>query len=282
VVTEAELDKFALKQPPVFTRLPRFSPIAVRLMALVADDEIKFSEIAKLISADPSLSSEVLRLANSPLYRMRTEIKSILHGLSMVGLNAIRNMVLTSSVWHMVSAARRPDLVRMAWRHNLATALLCEEMADRRMEKNTAYTAGLMHGIGQLALIGAYANEYGCVLQYVADQHARLMDAERIVFGVDHCQVGRNLLTEWRLPGQLVESAGGHHYPQAANFETTVVVHAACRTADHFGFQVRVASSDFIESPSELPEMAMRLLQNPAVIDRLLERINSIECSLQL
>lgn len=280
-MTEIQLEKFSLKQAPVFTRLPRFSPIAVRLMALVADEEVKFSEIAKLISADPSLSGEVLRLANSPLFRMRTEIKSILHALSMVGLNAIRTMVLTSSVWRMISAAGRTDLVRMAWRHNLAAALLCEEMADRRTEKNTAYTAGLMHGVGQLALIGAYPNEYSCVLQYVTEEHKRLTECERIVFGTDHCEVGQKLLAEWRLPAQLIESAGSHHRPELAKFETTLLVHAACLTANHIGFQIRVSGSEFNETNYNLPDIAVRLLENPTVLDRLMDRINSIECSLQ-
>ena len=49
-------------------RLPAFSPVAVRLMALVADENVSFKEVAKLISLDPALSGETLRMANSGLF----------------------------------------------------------------------------------------------------------------------------------------------------------------------------------------------------------------------
>ena len=63
-------------------RLPSFSPVAVRLMAMVADENVCFKEVAKLISLDPALSGETLRMANSGLYGRRQEIQSVLHAIA--------------------------------------------------------------------------------------------------------------------------------------------------------------------------------------------------------
>src|ERR1051326_7517991 len=70
-------------------RLPAFSPIALRLMALVADENVSFKEVAKLIALDPSLSGETLRLANSSLYGRRQPVQSILHAIAMVGIHGL-------------------------------------------------------------------------------------------------------------------------------------------------------------------------------------------------
>ena len=88
-------------------RLPTFSPIAVRLMGMVADENVSFKEVAKLISLDPSLSGETLRMANSGLYARRQEIHSVLHAIAIVGLHQVTHIVLTAALGEAFRTARR-------------------------------------------------------------------------------------------------------------------------------------------------------------------------------
>src|SRR5689334_6099125 len=80
-------------------RLPAFSPVAVRLMALVSDENVCFKEVAKLIALDPALASETLRMANSGLFSRRQEIVSVLHAIAIVGLERLTHLAVTAALW---------------------------------------------------------------------------------------------------------------------------------------------------------------------------------------
>jgi len=67
-------------------RLPAFSPIAIKLMVMVSDENVSFKEVAKLFSADPVLTGQVLQLANSGMYgRQVAPVQSVLHAMATLG-----------------------------------------------------------------------------------------------------------------------------------------------------------------------------------------------------
>ena len=107
-----------------------FPAVACHLMKLVdGATKVDFGEVSRVLMADAAFSSQVLRVANSALFGARYEIKSILQALCVVGVDRLHDLVVTIALKDYVGRGDNLFLDR-CWRHNLATALWCEALAD--------------------------------------------------------------------------------------------------------------------------------------------------------
>jgi len=221
-------------------RIPAFPPIVLRLLDLLARDDVEIRELVALISSDPAFSAQILRVANSPLFGFRSRIDSLQSALVVLGLRRVRSFSLTvATANHMQTALRIEELSR-CWRHMLACALLTEELARscNRFE-DRAYTAGLLHDVGRLGLLLAYPKEYAEMLRSSGRNSLELLDYEKQTLGMDHCEAGRALAEYWCLPPDFQIIAARHHDPQAnAEVDLLTLVHLGCRLADSLGFWV--------------------------------------------
>lgn len=225
--------------------IPPFPPIAAKLLQLVSDKDIEIHRVVELIRADPGFSSEVLRLANSPLHALLRRVESLQEALVVIGLDRLKRLVVTvASRAYAKEFLARPELHR-CWRHMLACGLLAEEIARAcSIDADQAYTAGLMHDAGRLGLLVACSNDYADLLrdadlEGAADDTTFLLNREREKFGIDHCEAGQELAEKWGLPETFVLIAGRHHDRHyGAEFGLLDVVALGCRLADSLGFGV--------------------------------------------
>lgn len=220
------------------SKLPTFPSVAVRVMQLISLDSISFVQVADLLKTDASLSTVVLRSANSPMFGARGEIKSIPLALVTLGIDRVSLLILTTSIFRMVPGGLARNIVRPWWRHNLATALLCKHLTPDGMVDEYNYMCGLLHSIGQLALWEAFPNQYSNVLQTALQQGVCTCEAERTNFGVDHCELGAALLKKWNIPTEMIDAAAHHHDPENASSRFTETVAVSCQVANRLGFTV--------------------------------------------
>jgi HD-like signal output (HDOD) protein len=107
-----------------------FPPAACKLIRLINNEKVDFRDVSNVIAADAAFSSQVLRLANSALIGGRYEIASVLQALSVVGVDRLRDLVVTVALKNFMGDTDNACLLR-CWRHNLATAFWCEKLAAR-------------------------------------------------------------------------------------------------------------------------------------------------------
>ena len=255
-------------------RLPAFSPVAIRLMSLVADENVSFKEVAKLISIDPALSGETLRMANSGLFGRRQPVQSVLHAIAMVGLNRLTRIAVTAALWRGVPNRTSP-FMKAWWRHSVAAALIAEHTAVLPIDH--AYTAGLLHGIGQLALIEHAGQDYADLVNTAVSAGLDLEEAERAAFGTDHAELAGFILEAWHLPDSVRIAAALHHWPNRGG-TLTEAVQIGCTVAEHIGFGAcgchrLLASADF-------PPAIAEVLGNAPLLDVFATEVNGVECSL--
>jgi HD-like signal output (HDOD) protein len=232
-----------LKQPDrkgLLARIPAFPPIVLRLLDLLARDNIEIRELVALISSDPAFSAQILRVANSPLFGFRSQIDSLQSALVVLGLRRIRSLCMTvATANHMKGVLHIEELAR-CWRHMLACALLTDELARSCSAfEDRAYTAGLLHDVGRLGLLLAYPEEYAEVLRHAEHNALELLDIEHRELGMDHCEAGRALAEQWGLPPDFRIVAARHHDPPGDSaLSLLTLVHLGCRLADSLGFWV--------------------------------------------
>jgi len=255
-------------------RLPALSPSALRLLTLLADPRTSFKEIARLIALDPVLTGEVLRLANSGLYGRRYEVRSVLQAIAMLGVGSLGQIAVTAALWR--GLPRLPhSYVREWWRHSIAAALVARQSAEDP-SRDFAYTAALLHGVGQLALFMDAPQAYPGLVERAYVNELDLLEVERETFGVDHAALAGQLLDAWGLPPQLREAVAKHH-DAGACAGLVLAVQTGCAGAEYAGFG-RCGCYRCLGSAVSGP--LVELLAGNYVRETLISEINQIECSL--
>jgi putative nucleotidyltransferase with HDIG domain len=259
--------------------LPPFSAVAIQLQVL-ADEDLCIADTAEMIKADAALSADVLRLANSPLFGIRQTVSGVLHAIAMLGLNRVKTLVITAALRSFGNPARGTAALERCWRHNLACALICEDLADKVcLDPDAAYTAGLLHDIGRCGMLGVWTARYCRLLDEGARDSLSMLTLERRELGIDHAAAGGFLLRDWRLPELLIRVAELHHHtPQPGAADFVGMVHCACGLADRMGFAAspRNSADDVaVDVPQPWRDILGGLPEEFAF--GVAERINSLE-----
>ena len=239
LTTDTDVRFWALRE------LPPFPAIATKLLRLFANDDVEIRDVVNLIRADTAFSSELLRVANSPIYGLRSQVSSVQHAVVILGFDRMRSFAMTISMKNFLRTAMRIDVLRRVWRHSLACALVAEELAPLfwkngdRTSRDRAYTAGLLHNLGRLALLVKYPQEYANLLAVVSENPYDVLETERQLFDIDHCEAGGWLAKAWTFPQEIADAAVGHHDPPVMG-ETDLLnlVRTAALLTDWMGFDV--------------------------------------------
>ncbi len=175
--------------------------------------------IGAVVGEDAGLTMRLLRIVNSSLYGFPSKIETISRAITLVGVEELRDLTLATSVIQLFdSLPTEFTNMESYWRHSLATAICCRLIAEHRNESNIErfFVGGLLHDVGSLALWVHGAQRAKRIARRCQSSGCQLRDAERAVLSFDHTDVGRELLTMWRLPQSLVESVYCHHMPKRA------------------------------------------------------------------
>ncbi|GAB4318440.1 MAG: hypothetical protein Kow0074_07640 [Candidatus Zixiibacteriota bacterium] len=218
-------------------RLPTPPVVFSQINRVLTNPQASAYDVAKIIAEDPATSARVLRMANSAYYGLSQPVVSVRQAVVILGMEAIRSLVLSSSVMEAFKGAAPDDEYQENfWRHSLATASAARvlhgfKLSDQVMRGGEeGFSAGLLHDIGKMVLVWQLPELYARVTSHpdfgvVDDQHV-----EREVMGVTHGEIGGYLAGRWNLPESLCLAITHHHDLDAStggNCRLAKVVHVA-------------------------------------------------------
>jgi HD-like signal output (HDOD) protein len=194
------------------TEMPPYRPVAVQLLRLAGEHAVSLPRIVNLLRTDPVLTLGLLRIANSALFSGGREITDVVHAVAFLGLDLVRSLAAAAATRALIDE-RHGRLMLACWRHSLATALTCKRLSGfAGLEPERCYTAGLIHDVGQLAMLRVLP-EYEQVIVGALERGEKLTDAERTAFGIHHGEAGQWLLSRWQCPLELQNVAAFHENP---------------------------------------------------------------------
>jgi putative nucleotidyltransferase with HDIG domain len=265
-------------------RLPPFPQVAVRVLQLANRDNVQLHELSDLISSDPAFASEVLTIANSLLYAPRFPSNSILQAIAVLGVNNLQGLCLTVGARAYLGKVLSFPAMRTIWRHNLATAIIAEQLAAAGfIDKDTAFTCGVLHDIGRLGIAAVRPKEYAALLEGLSGTSLSALKDEQDVFGADHCAIGRQLISDWKLPNDFEAIVADHHAPRQKDspWGMTELINVSCRMADAVGFAAFAGceSAPYTELRDELPPRERRLFYADveALSEEVARKIEAVE-----
>ena len=230
--------------------LPTLPSVATRILRLAAADDVQIKEIVRIIESDPALTTRLLALCRRAAYRTRHPITTIEMAVVMLGVEAVRSLVLSVEIFDWTTRAtdtyRHEGAVSAAtakgrgsthpggagpgtaapvatkaafnrigfWQHSIAVAcaadLIAREHPDLSLHPEECFVCGLIHDMGKVALELVLPRAYARVVELTETRQGDIADFERPIVGVDHLLAGRTLAERWKLPSVLVEAMGSH------------------------------------------------------------------------
>lgn len=220
--------------------------LAVEIARIAQDPDVSALRLTQVISKDPIMAANVVRLANSAFSASSTTITSLSDAVVRVGTRAVRQLVTASAI---TSSLRNPKIYGAAARdmvdHAIGTAYLAWLVADRvDDDPDTAFLCGLLHDIGKFVILKLAHEDHPTPASMTDAKLAHCIAAR-------HARVGGRALARWQFADQIRMPVMWHHEPGEAHghLPQAAVLYAANRLAHRYAFG---CSSD-TESPLDDP-----------------------------
>ncbi len=182
--------------------LPSLPDVAIRVGRAVSDEDSDNRKIADLVSADPAISTKILKAANSARYGGAQPVRTVLDAVVRLGMATTHRLVITFALRELFRTGSTVLQKRMVelWAHSRRVAAISQVLALKlkNFDPEFALLAGLVHDIGAVVVV-SYAKEFPELSQ----------DPEALdeVIGQLRGQVGKMLISKWQLPAELATVA---------------------------------------------------------------------------
>jgi putative nucleotidyltransferase with HDIG domain len=207
-----------------------------------ADDK---DDMAQVISANRSLTGNILEIANSACFGLSQEVSGVSRAIEVLGYEAVKSIALSALLVETVNQNdenRRTFDRNRFWTHSLACAYLSKKIAavTRRVEPEATFVCGLLHDIGKAFLASYFPGSYDHVLARLGAAPFTSSQAEYEALGFTHAEVGMWLTQRWRFPKAVVFTIANHHGLMAQDRRYNSLT-ATLRLADHLCLEERLS-----------------------------------------
>ncbi|MDH5484313.1 MAG: HDOD domain-containing protein [Gammaproteobacteria bacterium] len=191
--------------------LPTLPEVAIKIRDAVENSDASSEQIANTLSQDPSLSTRLIQLANSPLYRTRSEISSLHMAVTRLGAHIVRDLVTTLVMRQVYQPESKllHQYFQQLWQTSIEVASICRVLATTQdnLDTEQAMLAGLIHNIGSLPILQLIEHDTALVDN---------MDEINSITLKIQSSVAHKILSFWNFPKNLIavvsEYENSHRY----------------------------------------------------------------------
>ncbi len=221
--------------------LPTLPRTVLKITELVNDPKSSAKDLAQVITDDQVLTARLLKLVNSSFYGFPQRISTVTGAIVLLGFDAIRNLLLTTSVFGLFSNIEKDDLfnVERFWDHSLGCAVGAKVIGDylRYDKVEELFVSGLLHDIGKILELLYLTDDFRRVIALVNQGDILLIEAEQQLLDYNHADIGELLADKWNMSSKLVNVIAHHHQPELAGrfSRDAAIIHLAdiiCRAMD--------------------------------------------------
>ena len=255
---------------------------SVELIRLVQEPDAPNSKLAQAIEYDPSLTSNLLRLANSAYFGYSRAVSTVRDAIFLLGRNEIFQLVVASVVGRMTQKTVKGYGLSPGelWDHLMGVAIVSRRLGQALHPKIPSYTftAGLLHDIGKIVL-GTFGEvDPAPILELAEKEQTGLVSAEQQILGIDHAEVGARLLESWNLPAYLSEVVRWHHEPEKDPGQAVVsgLVHVADALCIEAGIGISAEGQTRLLAQEVLEKTHLETSVSEAVVEEALAELEGL------
>lgn len=216
-------------------KLPSPPQLFFRIVRELQNPDASVDSVAALIARDPAIAAKLLQIVNSAAFGLGQPVSDLHEAVLHIGVEMTKSVVLLAHCFAYFDGLKAADFSpQQLWQHSLRVAQIArliareEKAAPELME--AAYTAGLLHDLGKIALAANLPKHLSTAGEIRRATGCSAEEAENQVFGATHAEVGACLLAIWGLSPEIIEALVFHHHPvklRQAGFCPLTAVHAA-------------------------------------------------------
>ena len=264
--------------------LPPSPRIVPELMRLLNQPDLDSSRIVSMISYDPALTANVLRISNSAYFGAATPTSNLQDAVTRLGFQQVYQLVAAATGARLLNAPQTSYGMEQGelWKHSVASAMAAQVIARRLGDdENLAFTCGLMHDIGKTILANSLNGTYSKMVKETETNGTSLPEIESKLLGANHAEVGGQLLQHWKFPQNIVAAVWFHHAPKGANAHQRLasVVYLGNMLAcfmgyayGHSAFAIRARAEVLATlnlTPQAIPELMIETFEQLKLIETL-------------
>lgn len=207
--------------------------MCMRIRNMLDDGNSAIEDIGDVVSLDPSITSKLLKLANSPLFRFRSQVDTIAKALNIIGGEALYNLVMAETARSAFShfANEDADLKRF-WLQSIYCGIVAKHLAKMAKIRGSErfFVLGLLHNFAELVVASESPEKVNQCLDY--DKESLPWKRQRAVLGFTFAQCSGEIMKLWQLPSQLyypVECL--HDEEKALSNKDVGIMHTSARVA---------------------------------------------------
>lgn len=273
LVTDEESDNLTDALLKEIQSIPQIPQNVHSLRDLIRNPDVDYKALARLIRKDPALALEVLRMANSPVYRRSQRIETCEVAVGLIGLRGLRGILDSFGARKALEGHYPAHVLDHLWEHSARVAELAaaigRQLAFSESAIEAAYVGGLLHDVGRIVLEGRNPDAYRALQQFCANKQTSAAAAEGIIAGVNHTRIGARMAEHWNLPERLVQTIRYSRAPLSApksaleSAQLVFLSHPVSRRLDgeakEYDVDSNVLSSFGLDVPGGLDGLAERV-----------------------
>lgn len=196
-----------------------------RLKACMDDSAASMEDIGEIIAYDPALTGQLLKVANSALYKFPNRIETITKALQVIGTRAAYDLALAYGITHAFRnvEAKIIDLDRF-WEQSVSCGLLAKYIAEQKKhrESERLFVSGLLHNIGELVVVSMFPKE----AQRCTAFNARVTPAElqQAICGFTYSALSAKIIEGWGIPDRIYQPVAQIHNVDPPSTELDVQI----------------------------------------------------------
>ncbi|MCK5310762.1 MAG: HDOD domain-containing protein [Desulfobacteraceae bacterium] len=264
-ISEADSEKIINKY---ISNMPSLSTTISMVLKVCNSPDTTANDLNRVISLDPVLTGNVLKLINSAFYSMRDRVTSLTKAIIMLGMNTIKNLAISTAILGTLNKAKsvKTSSIDAFWEHSICVGTAAKIIASMPelglKNKDEFFVAGLLHDIGKIPLISCFPENYLLVEKAVHEEGVAIIRAENKFLNINHSQIGKKVAAKWGIAGSIYETICYHHFPFTIDVDNTQVVQIVA-LADVLAKTLgKKASNELTEEPDIVFNLNNTLLIN--------------------
>ncbi len=197
--------------------IPAFPATGNKVAQLLGRVDYSVLEVANVIKYDPSITANILKMANSAYFGSQHKISTINDAVMYLGQKNLLRAIQTAGVskYYKKGVSGYYDKASDLWEHSVAVALMSQILSKKITgeENTTLYTAALLHDVGKIIMGEFVRDEMRKITYLVAEHHMSFLEAEEMVLGINHADLGGKIAEHWNFPIEIRDAVAFHHRP---------------------------------------------------------------------
>jgi putative nucleotidyltransferase with HDIG domain len=207
--------------------MPQFPENILRLQKNLSDPNCDYNSVANIIKTDTSLTTEIIRIANSPIYMLSKKVEDVFNAVRMIGMNGVKNLILSFGVNKIFEERYDKQKINEILEHSYKVAMYAGNLTKIKNLKplfDDSYVGALLHDLGKIIVNTLHPNLLDKIHAVCMRKGIPVSTLEDLTDGYNHSLIGAILAEKWNFPDKFIQCIKYHHIPLESNENNQTLV----------------------------------------------------------